>query len=151
MSNMIKKIIPFVLLMMFVTRCAPAKITTGVLDVKSAWARPAAQGDNGAVYFMIENGTENDDSLISASSDVAGTVELHLSQAKGDHMSMHHQETVNVAAGDAVVFSPGGLHVMLVGLTRDLKAGDTFKLTLVFENAGEKKITVTVQDDLNDD
>lgn len=141
----------FLLLMLILTACAPTKITTGTLDVKDAWARPAMQGDNGAVYFSMENGTEADDALLSVSSDSAGAVELHLSQMEGDHMSMHQQETVSIAAGDAVVFSPGGFHVMLVGLTRDLKKGDTFDITLVFENAGEKKVTVTVRDDVNDD
>lgn len=141
----------FLLLILLVTACAPTKITTGVLDVQGAWARPAAQGNNGAVYFAIENGTDADDMLLSANSDVAGAVELHLSQLEGDHMSMHPQTSVNVAAGEAVIFSPGGLHVMLIGLARELKAGDTFELTLMFETGGEKTITVTVRDDLNDD
>ena len=141
----------FLLLMLMLAACAPAKITTGSLDVKNAWARPAMQGDNGAVYFTIENGTEVDDALLSASTDIAGAVELHLSQMEGDHMSMHQQETVRIAAGEAVVFSPGGLHVMLVGLAHDLKVGDTFELTLTFESPGEKIITVTVRDDVNDD
>jgi len=140
-----------ILLALIVTACAPAKITTGVLAVRDAWARPAAQGDNGAIYFAIENGTENDDALVSVASDVAGAAELHLSQMEGDRMSMRQQETIAISAGEAVVFSPGGLHVMLVGLARELKNGDTFEAALQFENAGEKIITVTVRDDLNDD
>lgn len=140
-----------ILLALIVTACSPAKITTGTLDVKDVWARPVLLGDNGAVYFVIENGTNANDSLLSAGSDVANTVELHLSQMEGDHVSMHRQEAVAVPAGEAVTFSPGGLHVMLIGLTRDLKTGDTFELTLMFEKSGEKTITVTVRDDLNDD
>lgn len=136
--------------MLFLAACQP-KITTGVLDVKNAWARPAGAGDNGAVYFVIENGTEQQDSLLAAQTDVALAVELHVSQLEGDHMSMHPQTEVALPAGEAVEFSPGGLHVMLVGLTRELKTGETFEVTLTFKNVGEKTVMVTVQDDVNND
>ena len=119
--------------------------------MKNAWARPGATGDNGAVYLVIENGTAQEDQLLSAQTDIATAVELHLSQMQGDHMSMHRQEQVVLPAGEAVEFSPGGLHIMLVGLQRDLKVSETFEVKLQFEHAGEKTITVTVKDDVNDD
>jgi copper(I)-binding protein len=131
--------------------CQSAKIATGGLQVRNAWARPASAGGNGAVYFVIENGTEQAEVLLSAGADIATAVELHRSQMEGDHMSMHPQEEIALPAGEAVEFSPGGLHVMLIGLTRDLKAGDTFDLVLTFEVAGEQMVTVTVRDDVNDD
>ncbi|MCW8860848.1 MAG: copper chaperone PCu(A)C, partial [Rhodospirillales bacterium] len=40
---------------------------------------------------------------------------------------------------------PGGDHVMFMGLNAPLKEGDTFPLTLVFKNAGEVTINVTVK------
>ena len=141
----------FLLLALGLVACQPAKISTGVLDVKNVWARPAANGDNGAVYFTIENGTAQDDVLNSVQTDIATAVELHISVMEGDHMSMHQQEVVTIPDGESVEFTPGGLHVMLIGLVRELKAGDTFDVTLEFENAGEKIVTVTVRDDVNDD
>ena len=138
-------------LVLVLAACQSSKITTGVLDVQNAWARPAASGDNGAIYFIIENGTADDDALLSGQSDVAAAVEMHQSQMEGDHMSMHQQDQIALPAGEAVEFSPGGFHIMLVGLRRDLKAGETFDITLVFDRAGEKNITVTVRDDVNDD
>ena len=147
----LKKQSLFLVWVILLVACQPVKISTGVLDVKNVWARPAASGDNGAVYFMIENGTAQDDVLHSVRADIAGAVELHMSVMEGDRMSMHQQEVVAIPAGEAVEFTPGGLHVMLVGLARELKAGDTFEVTLEFENAGEKVVTVTVRDDVNDD
>ena len=146
-----KNVISILLAFLLLVACGPAKITTGVLEVKDAWARPAPAGDNGAVYFMIENGTSQADKLLSAQSEIASAVELHMSAMEGDHMSMHHQDEVSIPAGEAVMFSPGGLHVMLVGLAQDLKIGDTFDVTLKFEIAGEKVVTVTVKDDVNND
>jgi periplasmic copper chaperone A len=135
----------------FLSACQSSKITTGELAVTDAWARPAKTGDNGAVYFAIENGTSQADVLLAADTDIASAVELHLSQMEDDHMSMHQQAEVALPAGEAVAFSPGGFHIMLVGLTRDLRTGETFDLLLMFENAGEKSVTVTVKDDVNDD
>ncbi len=147
----LKKTSLFLVWVVLLAACLPAKISTGVLDVKNVWARPAASGDNGAVYFMIENGTEQADVLHSVQTDIATAVELHMSVMEGDHMSMHQQDVVTVPAGEAVAFTPGSLHVMLIGLTHELKTGDTFDITLEFENAGEKIVTVTVRDDVNDD
>ena len=146
-----KNIVSILVLVILLVACGPAKITTGVLEVKNAWARPAPAGDNGAVYFVIENGTSQVDKLLSAQAEIASAVELHMSAMEGDHMSMHHQNEVAILAGEAVAFSPGGLHVMLVGLTQDLKNGDTFDVTLEFEGAGQKVVTVTVKDDVNND
>ena len=146
-----KKSIVYIACLILLAACQPSKITTGVLDVKNAWARPAAEGDNGAVYFVIENGTAQDDVLLSAQTDIASAVELHLSQMEGDHMSMHQQEEIVLPAGEAVEFSPGGLHVMMVGLTRELSTGDTFDMTLLFKQTGQKMVAVTVKDDVNDD
>ena len=146
-----KNIVSLFVSLIFLVACGPAKITTGVLEVKNAWARPAPAGDNGAVYFVIENGNSQADKLLSAESEIAPAVELHMSEMQGDHMSMNHQDEVALPAGEAVEFSPGGLHVMLVSLTQDLKNGDTFDIILKFESAGEKVVTVTVKDDVNND
>jgi copper(I)-binding protein len=35
---------------------------------------------------------------------------------------------------------------MLIGLKNDLKAGDTFTVTLKFQTAGERTLTATVKD-----
>jgi copper(I)-binding protein len=45
-----------------------------------------------------------------------------------------------------VEFEPGGLHVMLVNLSRDLKSGDQFKITLNFQNAGDMALDAEVME-----
>ena len=61
-------------------------------------------------------------------------------------MTMQMQESVLVPARGEVEFTPGGLHVMLVGLCRDLKAGDTITLTLNIENSGRITIQAPVKE-----
>ncbi|MDP1716006.1 MAG: copper chaperone PCu(A)C [Anaerolineales bacterium] len=116
------------------------------LTVQDAWARPANAGENGAAYFIIENGSNIDDTLLSVSSDIAAATEVHMSMVDGNGvMSMQMQEAVIVPAKDKVEFKPGGLHVMFVSLTRDLKTGDTITLTLDFKEAGSLTIQVPVR------
>jgi copper(I)-binding protein len=43
------------------------------------------------------------------------------------------------------LLKPGGFHIMLIGLTNELKSGDTFDITLTFANAGEITVTVPVR------
>lgn len=59
---------------------------------------------------------------------------------------MEMQEAVQIPGGDPVEFKPGGLHIMLVDLNRDLKAGDTISLTMSFQNAGNVTIDVFVRE-----
>ena len=124
--------------------CAPA--APGLLHVQDAWARPMMAGANGGAFFTIVNPEAEPDRLLGASSDVASAVELHRTSMQDGVMQMAPQEFVDVPAEGELLFAPGGLHVMLIGLTRELKAGETFWLTLHFERAGDLSVEVTVGD-----
>lgn len=58
--------------------------------------------------------------------------------------SMVHLDRLDIAAGHEVEFEPGSYHLMLIGLTRELTAGETFELTLQFEHAPDLTIEVSV-------
>lgn len=117
------------------------------LAVQDAWARPAKMGENGAVYFVIENGTDAADVLLSASTDIAQAAEAHMSMQNDQGViSMHQQETVQVPVGEEVAFKPGNLHIMLVNLNSDLEVGDVFILKLRFQNASEIQLQVKVKE-----
>jgi len=98
-----------------------------------------------AVYFTIKNNGKAADQLLSASSDVAGSTEMHQSTLANGISSMKPVSSVDVPAGGSVSFDPGNYHVMLVGLHRDLNVGDHFDLTLMFKQAGAIKISVEVR------
>jgi len=134
----------FVVLIALLAACVPSD--AGSLQVNSVWARPGLAGGNSAAYFIIENASGADDTLLSASSDIADAVEMHMtSMQEGGAMQMMPQQAVPVKAGKTE-FMPGGLHVMLIGLKQDLNPGDTFLLTLDFETAGEMMLDTTVSE-----
>jgi hypothetical protein len=122
--------------------CAPAN----GMEVHEAWARPAAQGENGAIYFVIRNQEREADELTGVSSEIAEAVEMHESRMDGDVMQMHQLQFVPLEANAEITFEPGGLHIMLIGLKKDLKIGDEIELTLRFKNFEEINLLVPVRE-----
>ncbi len=116
------------------------------LTVSDVWARPAATGDNSAVYFVIDNPLKEPDTLLSVVCDAADQAELHLSIMDNGVMVMEPQKNVSVAGESKVEFSPGSLHVMLVQVKKDLKVGDHIDLTLYFDRAGAVTVSAEVKD-----
>lgn len=103
-------------------------------------------GANSAAYMVIRNTGSEADKLIAASTDAAKTVELHTVIEEGGMMRMRQVEGgIDIPANGQVELKPGGFHVMLIGLTRDLNAGDKVDLTLTFEKAGQIPVTAEVR------
>lgn len=115
------------------------------LSVSDAWARhsPAREGAM-AAYLTIKNSSEEDE-LLSASTDIAEVVELHKTSMEDDVMKMEPVESIGIPANEEVELKPGGLHVMLKKIKEEIKEGDTFGLSLEFENAGVIEIDVEVK------
>jgi hypothetical protein len=120
----------------------PTVAAAGV-TVMDAWARASILANRpGAVYLTLESDTA--DSLTALATPAADQVILHGSETDDNGVSrMVHVEVLDLVPDTRVSFSPGEMHVMLVGLTEKLEEGSTFPLTLSFENAED--ITVDVQ------
>lgn len=140
---MIKKLALFFLLFLLVLACSTSRPAEAI-RVESPWSRPGLAGENGAVYFTLINRGE-DDALLSAQTDVANTVELHMTMMHEGNMQMQMEHEIPIPKG-TTEFRPGGYHVMLIGLKRELKVGDSFTLILRFRKAGEMMVTVAVRE-----
>jgi len=116
----------------------------GSITLETPWTRAAGQGGQGAGFLTIRNAGAAD-RLLSASTPAAGRTELHTMLRDGDIMRMRQVEAIAVPEGGAVTLAPGGLHVMLIGLTRPLAVGESVPLTLVFERAGAVTVNLAVQ------
>lgn len=116
------------------------------LDIASAWARPGIKGNTSAAYFLVNNPTDKDDTLLAAKSDISQVAEIHLSSMVDGTMSMQQQDSVSIPAQSTVEFKPQGLHIMFIDLKNDINVGDQFELTLNFEKSGEKTFVVKVKE-----
>ncbi|MBO9308831.1 MAG: copper chaperone PCu(A)C [Chloroflexi bacterium] len=102
----------------------------------------AGQGGLGvsAAYMKIENKGSQADVLIAAETDVAGLVELHETVVENNMAKMKPlAEGISLPPGVVTELKPGGLHIMLMQMKRELKAGDSITLTLIFKSG--KRVT----------
>ena len=132
------------------------------IEIENVWARPSrvgmsmgqgqsmgqgAMGATSAIYMTIVNKGRESDRLIGVSSDVAKHVELHQSIREGDVMRMQPVEGgIEIPAKGKVELKPGGYHIMLIDLTRELKPGDRFTVTLTFEKSGSRTLEAEVKE-----
>ncbi len=64
---------------------------------------------------------------------------------QNDVMKMRQVPAIDLPAGTPVDLKPGGYHIMLMGLTHQLNAGDKIPVTLIFENTAKQQSDITVQ------
>ncbi|MPQ71840.1 copper chaperone PCu(A)C, partial [Pseudomonas sp. MWU12-2323] len=112
--------------------------------VDDAWVRATVPTQSASGAFMTVT-ADSDSKLLSVASPVAKDVQIHEMSMKNDVMSMGPVKSVDLPAGKAVTFDPNGYHVMLMGLTGQLKEGESVPLTLTVENAKGEKETVEVK------
>lgn len=119
--------------------------TSAGIRVENAWAR-ATPGfsKNGGAYFTIRNSGKDEDRIVGVYAAISQKAEIHVHLNDKDIMRMLRVQSVDVPAGGKTVFEPGGRHIMLIGLHKPLKKGESFPLTLKFEKAGKKSFRVIV-------
>ncbi|HEY8497798.1 MAG TPA: copper chaperone PCu(A)C [Limnochordales bacterium] len=121
------------------------------------WARPAlapaaGQGHDGmagavsALYMTLTNRGDREVRVVAVRTPVAHTAELHETRIEGMVARMQPVDAVPVPPGQQVRLQPGGLHVMLMGLRQDLKAGDRFPVTLVLDDGEEVAAEAVVRE-----
>ena len=123
--------------------------TAGDVRIGHPFAVPSLAGTaNGAAYLAtLENTGAKPDRLLRAGTPVATRVELHaMALDAGGVMRMREVGELALAPKAMIRMRPGqGHHFMLIGLTRPLKEGETFPLTLEFERGGKVEVKVVVQ------
>jgi copper(I)-binding protein len=118
----------------------------GSLSITDPWSRVTPKGAAVAVgYMKITNTGSTADRLISGSSDIAPKLEVHEMKMEKGVMKMRPvQGGLEIKPGETVELKPESFHLMFVGLTRPLAAGEHIKATLVFEKAGAVNVEYDV-------
>lgn len=156
-ARVVRHLIALAATVLLVAACgddAPAELT-----IEGAWARPTPSGaTNGVVYFTITPDTDDTIVGVSVPADIAASATLHATSTGGDDGGSHHgggtdqeitmsaTDSVEISAGDAFAFAPGGNHVMLEGLVDRLTDGDHFALTLLLGSGRTPIVDVIVSE-----
>lgn len=114
----------------------------GDIEIKKEWVRIANKTQNSAVFLEIYS--HQGDELLSAECDIAEKVELHNHFHKTidgkEVMEMRPVDKIELPKEKWVSLKQGGLHVMLIGLKKDIVKGDEVKLTLKFKNSAPLQV-----------
>lgn len=117
------------------------------VEIEGAYARASIPNvPNSAAFFVIKNNSDKDIAITSANSDIAEKNELHTHIKENEMIKMMKIEKLVVPAKSSLELKSGGDHVMLMGLKKELKAGDEISLELSFSDGDKKSIKVPVKD-----
>lgn len=152
-------------LLVMVTTAACGAPAGPSIEVQEVWARPAmamkeadesSEGragmgqpmpGTGAVFMLLKNRGSEADRLVGGQTNVANAVEIHETVMEGEVMKMQMLANgLEVPAQGEVWLKPGGYHIMLIGLQRDLAVGDTFSLELQLEKSGSLTVEPEVRE-----
>ena len=101
----------------------------------------------GAIFMTLHNSDdENAERLVGVNvpADIAGKAELHTHMMDGDIMKMRQVESIEISPNAHKTLKPGGDHVMLFGMEKELVVGTSFPVTLQFEESDPQVIDVKV-------
>jgi copper(I)-binding protein len=123
------------------------------INVSEPWARATfALAKTGAAYFSVSNMGNTAVVLesVSLQADIAMTAELHHTMMQNDMMHMQElSEGVKINSGESVDFSPGGKHIMIMGLEGPLQKGKSIVITLHFADGSSKGQVFPILDKRN--
>jgi copper(I)-binding protein len=118
---------------------------SGPIAVEQPWARATPAGaKTGAAYGTVINNGSSPDRLVGATTPIAEKVQFHKETEENGISRMRELRSVDLGFQEKIVFKPGDMHIMLVGLKQPLKRGETFPLTLTFEKSGKIDVKESV-------
>lgn len=134
---------------LFASALVAALVSTAAqadVSVSDPWVRATVAQQKATGAFMRIT-SPADARLVSASSPVAGVVEIHEMVMDGEIMKMRAIPGLALPAGQAVELKPGGYHVMLIDLKQQVKVGDVVPVSIVVEGADGKRETLELNAD----
>lgn len=123
---------------------APAGQDVALAD---GWVKAADTGMSAAFGELTNSGPE-DVAVVSATTEASSILELHetVENETGEMIMREIDGGFVIPAGEALDLEPGGSHIMLMGLTDPLEAGEEVSFTLTFSDDSTYEFTAPVKD-----
>ncbi|MEE9429196.1 MAG: copper chaperone PCu(A)C [Paracoccaceae bacterium] len=131
----------------FVLAMSSLSVIAGDVSIIDAYFRTSGPlAKTGGAFMHIANHSDQDDRLLSITSDIAKRVEMHTHIDAGDGVMLMRQ----VKGGFAIpaqgmhMLARGGDHLMFMGLTRKVADGDMITVVMTFEKTGVISVEIPV-------
>lgn len=116
------------------------------IAVKDPWVRaPIGAATTSVAYALLADMSGQGDILTRVDAVNGGDASLHETTMDGGVMRMRARETLVIPAKGSLELKAGGPHIMLMGLPKGLKAGDTLPLRLHFKRGGDVVVNFTLK------
>jgi copper(I)-binding protein len=129
---------------------APAQ-QTGII-IEDAWVRAsefsAKAGGMTGIFAKITNNGDKTITLVGGGTDAAMMVQTH---EVVDGMMQEKKGGIEIHVGQTVTLQPGGLHIMLMNLTKPIVVGDKIDFTFKFDKADSQTFTLTAKESAGGD
>ncbi len=104
-------------------------LTTSDVQIRATAPGMTATGG----YLTIHNHTGQADRLLGVAADFAAKAEIHTMLHENGVMKMRAlPDGIEIPAGGMVRLAPGGVHLMLMGLTKTMEPGASLEVELTF-------------------
>jgi copper(I)-binding protein len=136
---------PLLVFLVFLLAAPFARGESGI-SVKDPWVRQNPPGTSVTAAYMVIENPAGADELLEVSCGCSAEGSLHVIEMKkgSDSMVMKEVPSIAVPPGASVALSPGGSHVMLMGLSGDM--GESVVLELRFRSGARISVTAPVLD-----
>jgi copper(I)-binding protein len=117
------------------------------MHIMDAWIKEPLSGmDATAAYLLIHNHSEDSDRLMGVVTDIAEVAEIHEMTLVDGVMKMRRVDAgVSIAPDERASLEPGGLHIMLFNVNREIHAGEAYVISLNFKRSGQVDIPFIVK------
>jgi hypothetical protein len=123
-----------------------APLSVQAVEATDGWMRALPPGQpTAAAYLTLTNPDAAAVRLVAARSEAAERVEIHRSSQVEGMWRMREIEGLDIPAGGTVILAPGGTHLMLIGLARPLREGETLPIVLEFDNGETLPASVVIK------
>ena len=114
--------------------------------VEDPWVRVTfGQSTTTAAYMTIVNRSGKGDTLTGVETLDGAQAHIHETATQGDTVKMRMLDRLAVPPNGRAALTPAASHIMISGLKRPLKAGETLPLKLRFAQTGEITVTFAVR------
>jgi copper(I)-binding protein len=116
------------------------------ITVQDAWIRGIPPSATTTAAFMTIHNAGSDDAILkSADCEVAETVQIHTMEQVGEIMKMKEVSELRIPANGQAILAPKGYHIMLIGLVRPIKEGESIPLSLNFADRATVVVDAVVK------